>query len=301
MKEFKGKVAVVTGAASGIGLGLAERFAAEGMKVVLADIEQEALERAEAKLKATGASVMAVRTDVSRAEDVEALARKTLDAYGAVHVLCNNAGVWVAGLSWELTAADWEWVMGVNLWGVIHGIRVFVPIMLAQDAEGHIVNTASAAGLVSHPATPAYNVSKHGVVSLSEILHQELGLIGTKVNASVLCPLCVKTRVLDSDRNRPAELQNGSAVAARSGGGEGDEQPVNRLLAAGEQVMRQLLATGRSPEEIADQVFNAIKEERFYVLADPRIKETVRSRMEGILEERNPTFDLSVIRDLAEG
>ncbi len=300
MKEFKGKVAVVTGAASGIGLGLAERFAAEGMKVVLADIEQEALERAEAKLKATGASVLAVRTDVSRAEDVEALARKTLDAYGAVHVLCNNAGVWVAGLSWELTVADWKWVMGVNLWGVIHGIRVFVPIMLAQDAEGHIVNTASAAGLVTHPATPAYNVSKHGVVSLSEILHQELALVGTKVKASVLGPLWVKTQVLDSDRNRPAELQNVPAVAARSDGGA-DEQPVNQLLAAGEQIMRQLLATGLSPEEIADQVFNAIKEERFYILADPRIKETVRSRMEGILEERNPTFDLSVIRDLAEG
>lgn len=295
MKEFKDKVAVVTGAASGIGRGMANRFAAEGMKVALADIEEEALAETEAELRSKGARVLALRTDVSKAADVEALARKTVDAFGAVHVLCNNAGVAVPGLSWELTVADWEWVFGVNLWGVIHGIRVFVPIMLAQDEEGHIVNTASTAGLLSHPGIPVYSVTKHGVVTLSEILHQELSLSGAKVKASVLCPMYVNTRIADCDRNRPSELQNDSPAATGGPEGGGSVQPIRQLLAGGEQAMRQLLATGLSPDEIADQVFNAIKDEKFYILSDPRIRDGVRSRMEGILEERNPTFDLSAL------
>ena len=279
MKEFKGKVAVVTGAASGIGLAIAERLAGEGMKVVLADIEQGALGKAEAEMKARGASVMAVPTDVSKGKDVEALAKKTMDAFGAVHVLCNNAGVAVGGLSWERTAADWEWGLGVNLWGVIHGIRVFVPIMLGQGTEGHIVNTASMAGLVSMPLSSIYNVSKHGIVTLSETMHHELALTGAKVKVSVLCPGWVNTQLMDSERNRPAGLSNDPA------------QDVNPAGEAFKETVRGLLATGLTSETVADHVFNAIRDEKFYILTHPDMKEAIRTRMESILEERNPTFD----------
>ncbi len=216
MKEFKGKVAVVTGAASGIGRAMAERFAAEGMKVVLADIEQEALAQAEAKMKAAGATVLAVRTDVSSASGVQALAGRTIDAFGAVHILCNNAGVPpVVGPSWELTEADWQWVLGVNLWGVLHGIRVFVPIMLGQDSEGHVVNTASMAGLLSLPWAATYDVAKHGVVTLSESLHGELAAVGSKLKVSVLCPGWVKTPAHGWGPQPP----RGAAESARPGDG----------------------------------------------------------------------------------
>ena len=179
MKEFKGKVAVITGAASGIGRAIAERCAREGMKVVLADIEEEALSQAEEEMKAEGATVLAALTDVSKAGDVEALAQKTLDTFGAVHLLCNNAGVLPGrDFLWERTLNDWEWVLGVNLWGVIHGTRVFVPVMLEQGTECHIVNTASAAGLLSIPYLGIYNVTKHAVVALTETLHRELRLRG---------------------------------------------------------------------------------------------------------------------------
>jgi Short-chain alcohol dehydrogenase of unknown specificity len=278
MKEFRGKVAVVTGAASGIGRAMAERFAAEGMKVVLADVEKGALVRAETEMKAGGATVLAVPTDVSKAADVEALAGKTIDAFGAVHVLCNNAGVSpVMGASWELTEADWQWVLGVNLWGVLHGIRVFVPIMLRQDSEGHVVNTASMAGLLSAPWGATYQVAKHGVVTLSESLYRELGAVGSKLKVSVLCPGWVKTQLMDGGRNRPAALRNqpGPATAA----------PQAALM---EQAVRQLVATGTEPAEIAGGVLNAIRHERFYILPHPEGKEQVRIRMEDIIEERNP-------------
>ncbi len=278
MKEFRGKVAVVTGAASGIGRALAERFAVEGMKVVLADVEKGALARAEAEMKAGGATVLAVPTDVSRAADVEALAGKTMDAFGAVHVLCNNAGVSpVMGPSWELTEADWQWVLGVNLWGVLHGIRTFVPIMLRQDSEGHVVNTASLAGLLSLPWGTSYCVAKHGVVTLSESLHRELAAVGSKLKVSVLCPSWVKTQLMDAARNRPAALRNqpGPPTAAPQ-------------VAVMEQAVRQLIATATEPAEIADGVLDAIREERFYILPHPEGKEPVRVRMEEIIEERNP-------------
>jgi NAD(P)-dependent dehydrogenase (short-subunit alcohol dehydrogenase family) len=277
MKEFKGKVAVVTGAASGIGRAIADRLAGEGMKVVLADVERGALSKAEAEMKAGGASVMAVPTDVSRAEDVEALARKTVDAFGAVHVLCNNAGVAVGGLSWERTAADWEWGLGVNLWGVIHGIRVFVPIMLAQGTEGHVVNTASMAGLISLPVMSVYSVAKYGIVALSEAMHHELALSGAKLKVSVLCPGWVNTQLMDSERNRPAALMN--------------EQEPGPTVEAFKETVRGLLATGLTSEAVADHVFDAIRDEKFYVLTHPDMKEAIRTRMETILEERNPTFD----------
>lgn len=278
MKDLAGRVAVVTGAASGIGLALAERFAAEEMKVVLADIEDAALATAEAKLKGTGAAVLAVRTDVSRGVELEALAARTTDAFGAVHVLCNNAGVPpVVGATWELSEADWQWVLGVNLWGVLHGLRAFVPRMIAQDSEGHIVNTASVAGLLSAPWAATYDVSKHGVVTLSESLHRELALAGSKIKASVLCPAWVKTELMGGARNRPAELRDNDGA-----------RPSGAQAAMMEQVFQQSVATGTDPAGIADAVVAAIREERFYILPHSQWKEQVRARMGDILEERNP-------------
>jgi NAD(P)-dependent dehydrogenase (short-subunit alcohol dehydrogenase family) len=283
MKEFSDKVAVVTGAASGIGRAMAERFAAEGMKVVLADVEKGALTQVEAEMRAGGATVLAVPTDVSRAADVEALAGKTIDAFGAVHILCNNAGVPpVVGPSWELTEADWQWVLGVNLWGVLHGIRVFVPIMLTQDSEGHVVNTASVAGLLSAPWAATYDVAKHGVVTLSESLHRELATVSSKVRVSVLCPAWVKTQLMDGDRNRPVTLTNEA--------GEATAIPQSALM---EQAFRQLVATGTDPSAIADRVLNAIRDEQFYILPHPEWKEQVRARMEDIISERNPSVEVA--------
>src|SRR3954449_6626026 len=206
MKDLKGKVAVVTGAASGIGNAVATRFAQEGMKVVLADIEEGPLADAEKALAETGANVLAVPTDVTKGDQMDTLAQKTFDAFGTVHVIHNNAGVATGGMMWTLTEADWQWVLGVNLWGVIHGVRVFVPRMVEQ-AEGHVVNTASRAGLTSAPMMGPYNVSKHGVVTLSETLAAELALHGSPVKVSVLCPGWVNTRINEAERNRPPELQ----------------------------------------------------------------------------------------------
>jgi NAD(P)-dependent dehydrogenase (short-subunit alcohol dehydrogenase family) len=277
MKDFKGKVAVVTGGASGIGLAIAERFAAEGMRIVVADIEQAALDRAADSLRASGASVLAVRTDVSSANDVEALAAATLNEFGAVHVLCNNAGVPpVVGPSWELAEADWQWVLGVNLWGVLHGIRVFTPIMLRQDTEGHIVNTASIAGLLSAPWASTYDVTKHGVVTLSESMHQELAAIGSKLRVSVLCPAWVKTELMGGARNRPASLAVNGAPSSVA------------QAAMMEQVFTQSVAAGTDPAGIAGAVLEAIRDERFYILPHPQWKEQVLARVEGIIEGRNP-------------
>jgi NAD(P)-dependent dehydrogenase (short-subunit alcohol dehydrogenase family) len=275
MKDFAGRVAVVTGAASGIGRALAERFAGEGMHVVLADVEADALEAAARELAVSGASTLAVRTDVSKAADVEALARVAVDRFGAVHVVCNNAGVAASALSWTYTVADWEWVLGVNLCGVIHGVRVLTPILLSHGGEGHIVNTASLAGLLSRPGAAAYNVSKHGVVALSETLYHELRMLGSPVGVSVLCPGFVATRIVDAVRNRPAELAD---TAPRLPGAD-------QLEAMG----RQLIAGGSPPNHIADAVLDAIRAERFWVLPHPEWKDRIRTRMEDILAERNPT------------
>jgi NAD(P)-dependent dehydrogenase (short-subunit alcohol dehydrogenase family) len=275
MKQFKGKVAVITGAASGIGRALAERFVQEGMKVVLADVEADALAKTEASMRAAGATVLAVRTDVSKARDVEMLAEKAQKALGAVHLLCNNAGVASEAPIWEATVAQWEWIMGVNLWGVIHGVRVFVPLMLAQNTECHIVNTASMSGLISVPSFGVYNVTKHGVVTLSETLYQELAERRAKITVSVLCPGIVSTRILESARNRPGHLAATDPAAAPSG--------------PRWEALRQLVPAGMPPEQVADAVFAALRKDQFYILTHPEGKEAIRTRMEDILQERNPS------------
>jgi NAD(P)-dependent dehydrogenase (short-subunit alcohol dehydrogenase family) len=271
MEELSGKVAVVTGAASGIGEALARRFAEEGMRVVLADVERDALARV---ARDFGQDALAVPTDVSRLADVEALARATVDKFGAVHVVCNNAGVAAAGPCWEVSDADWQWVLGVNLWGVIHGVRVFVPLMIRQGTEGHVVNTASMAGLISGPMNGVYSVTKYGVVALSEALHLDLALAGSRVKTSVLCPGWVNTRIADSDRNRPASAPLPSW------------QPNDPNM---EQVIRQMLASGLAPDRVAGLVVDAIRAERLYVLTHPEWKGMIRQRMDDIMAERNPT------------
>ncbi len=277
MKDFSGKVAVVTGAASGIGRAMAERFAREGMKVVLADVEEGALAQADAEMREKGATVLPVRADVSKSADVEALAQQTLDAFGAVHVVCNNAGVGAqSGAVWEAPIQDWQWVLGVNLWGVIHGVRTFVPIMLQQDTEGHIVNTASMAGLIASPYLGIYTVTKFGVVGLSESLHHELTMRGSKLRVSVLCPSWVNTRIIDAERNRPPELSAGGAV--------------HPMFAAMEPAVRQMLQSGLPPDTVAEHVFQAVHDERFYILTHPETKDFVRERTERILAGETPVF-----------
>jgi NAD(P)-dependent dehydrogenase (short-subunit alcohol dehydrogenase family) len=276
MQELKDKVAVITGGASGIGLAMAKRFAREGMKLVLADIEEDALRRVDQEFRKAGVPVLAIRTDVSRSHDVERLAEKTLATFGAVHVLCNNAGVAPGGVVWESTIADWEWVLGVNVWGVIHGVRVFVPIMLRQDSPCHIVNTASVAGLLSVPGMGIYCVSKHAVVTLSECLHHDLTERGAKIGVSLLCPAFVPTGILDSERNRPALLRNPSRTRT----------PEDQ---AREEQMRHAVESGRvSADMVAEMVLDAVRQERFYIFTHPRIKAAIQTRMEDVLNERSP-------------
>jgi NAD(P)-dependent dehydrogenase (short-subunit alcohol dehydrogenase family) len=279
MRDFKGKVAVITGAASGIGYGLAERCAQEGMKVVLAGINEGTLKRAEKEIKKTGVTTLVVKTDVSKASDVEALANKTLDAFGAVHLLFNNAGVANSGTVWGSTLADWQWVLGVNLWGVIYGIHFFVPIMLKQNTECHIVNTSSVAGLFVIPHPSPYTVSKHGVVIISEDLYRQLQQRDSSIGVSVLCPGGVKTNIISCDRNRPAELKNDTA-----------EEQLGNLDPAIMAWIQQGIKNGMAPAQVTDIVFDAIKEKKFYIIPNAEdSKPLIRARMEDILQERNPT------------
>jgi NAD(P)-dependent dehydrogenase (short-subunit alcohol dehydrogenase family) len=261
-------VAVVTGAASGIGLGLCERFAAEGMRVVMADVEEPALREAAVRLSGQGAEVLAVTTDVAKAEQVEALRDKAVQAFGAVHVLCNNAGVGGPhGPLWQATRGDWEWVLGVNLWGVIHGIQAFVPVLLEQDAA-HIVNTASVFGIFAGALGP-YGISKHAVVSLTETLYFSLRERGARVGVSVLCPGAVRTRFGSSARNRPAEA-----------GPSADSDATER---ASEEQFNRLLAAAKQPNEVAELVVRGIRDSRFYILTSDNRNAAIRRRSEEIL------------------
>ena len=280
MKQFKDRVAVVTGGASGSGRAMALRFAREGMSIVLADIEPAALDRTKAEFEALGAKVLAVQTDVSRAQDVEALAEQTLQHFGAVHVVCNTAGVAPGGVVWEHTVKDWEWALGVNVWGVIHGVRVFTPILLRQRTEGHIVNTASVAGLLSLPGMGLYCVTKHAVVTLTESLHHDLAQHSDQVRCSLLCPAYVPTRISDSERNRPKELD--------------DARPKSDEDLAREAALRHAVQSGRiSAEQVADAVYEAVRDERFYILPHRKIKGAIETRLQDILLERVPTNTLT--------
>ena len=277
MKNFRDRVAVVTGAASGIGLALAKRFTAAGMKVVMADIEAAALATASDELRRQGAAVLATRVDVSRPEDVERLAAETYDAFGAAHVVCNNAGVAVIGAVHEHTLSDWQWVIGVNLWGVIHGVRAFLPRMLAGGDEGHFVNTASMAGLTTAPFMSVYDVTKHGVVALSESMYKELAATGAPIGVSVVCPGLIDTNIMRSSRNRPESLAE-----------EGKAGPMAQAFG---QALSDRLAGGYPPSEVAEQVVAGIQEGRFYIVpAQPDVKGNIAIRAQDLLELRNPTL-----------
>jgi NAD(P)-dependent dehydrogenase (short-subunit alcohol dehydrogenase family) len=279
MQHFEGRVAVVTGAASGIGFAMAERFAQEGMRVVLADVEAPALDAAVTRLRQAEHEVLGVLTDVSKAESVEALAQRAFEACGNVHVICNNAGVAGAGGSsgpvWEKTDRDWQWAFGVNYWGVVNGIRAFVPKMLANGEEGHVVNTASIAGVTSN-VFGIYGVTKHAVVALSEYLHRSLVEVEAKIGASVLCPSFVTTNLGTSDRNRPAELANPAPSLAGPAGWHNDPT----IVAARDQRIEAAQAAGI--------VFEAIRGGQFWIFTDHTMDEAMRARAEGMVARRNP-------------
>lgn len=281
MKNLNGKVAVVTGAASGVGLAMAHRFADEGMKIVLADIEAETLHAAEGALRAKGVETLAVTVDVMSEPDVTRLADAAFERFDNVHLLCNNAGVApTRGLNaaWDAPKSDWEWVMGVNFMGVLHGVRAFVPRMLAAGAEGHIVNTASVAGMLT--SSNAYNVSKHAVVCLTEGMYKDFRVMGAKLSASALCPGWIRTQIMEAERNRPAQF---GARTDPSTLGLGMQQFRDRV--------RNFVDTGYEPSEIAKQVIDAVREDRFYVMpVQPWIMELVKTRLQDVIEQRNPTL-----------
>jgi NAD(P)-dependent dehydrogenase (short-subunit alcohol dehydrogenase family) len=282
MKGFGGKVAVVTGAASGIGRGIAEWCVRAGVKVVLADVDEEALEVTGEKLKAAGGDVMRVRSDVSKREDVEELARRAFEGFGGVHLLFNNAGVAAGGPVWEATWNDWEWVIGVNLWGVINGVKVFLPRMMAQGVECHVVNTASAAGLMTGGFSAPYSVTKHAVVALSESLYLTLEQRRSLVKVSVLCPGMVRTNIGEVEKHRPAELKN-------------EPRPLTPEMEAGKKAFQAVLASGMPPAEVAEIVFDAIRREQFYILTDPEWMEAVELRTSKLLKMENPESPAAVV------
>ena len=278
MKTFQGRTAVITGAGSGFGLEASRIAAREGMNIVMADVQQDALASAAAEIAALGAAVLPFRLDVSKAAEVEALGRATFERFGAPHVVFNNAGVGTGGLIWEQTLADWEWVVGVNLMGVAHGIRVFTPMMLAaaeKDAgyEGHIVNTASMAGLQNAPNMGVYNATKHAVVSMSETLYHDLSLVTEQISASVLCPFFIPTGIGQSQRNRP-----------------GAAAPATRSQLVAEAMVGKAVSSGKiSAAQVAQFVFDAMAERRFYIYSHPKALASVQTRLEDVMLGRNPT------------
>jgi len=280
IQDFQGKTAVITGAGSGFGLEVARIGAARGMQLVLIDVQQDALDRARAELEAAGAQVLAQKVDVSSAEQMAALAEAVLARFGAPHFVFNNAGVGSGGLIWENSVQDWEWVLGVNLWGVVHGVRLFTPMMLAAAKadpawRGHIVNTASMAGLLTPPNMGIYNVSKHAVVALTETLYQDLRLVTDQIGASVLCPYFVATGIHQSERNRPQAMA--------------DEKPTASQL-IGQAMIGKAVTSGKvTAEAVAQKVFAALEADQFYVFSHPHALGNVQTRMEDVLRQRNPT------------
>lgn len=291
MKNFSQRTAVITGAGSGFGLELARLAAAEGMRIVAADVQADALDAATTELRGRGAEVLPFRLDIAKAAEVEALGAATLERFGAPHLVFNNAGVGAGGLIWEHTAADWEWVIGVNLMGVAHGVRVFTPMMLAAAAadpgyEGHIVNTASMAGLLNAPNMGVYNVSKHAVVSLSETLYQDLRLVTDRISASVLCPYFVPTGISRSHRNRPAGLA--SAAPSKS-----------QLIA--QAMSDKAVGSGKlSAADVARFVMDAVREDRFYIYSHPQALGGVQARLEDVLQARNPSDPFAARPDIGD-
>jgi NAD(P)-dependent dehydrogenase (short-subunit alcohol dehydrogenase family) len=280
MKRFEGRVAVITGAASGLGRAFADQASQLGMKLVLADVDSRALENAAGELQAAGAEVLAMVVDVSKGEHVEELADAAMIRFHGVHLVFNNAGVGAGGLVWENTESDWEWVLGVNLWGTIHGVRVFTPLMLDcarrdPDYEGHIVNTASMAGLLNPPAMGVYNVSKHAVVSLSESLYHDLRLVDAPVQASLLCPYFVPTGIGHSEAHRPHDLQNDAAPTA-------SQQAAHTLI------NKALESSKVSAADVAAITFDGIREGRFYIYSHPRALGAVAERMDAIVQGKPP-------------
>ena len=280
MKQFKDRVAVITGAASGFGREFALLGQRLGMKLVLADVQDQALQQFATELRASGTAVIAQTCDVRKGEQVEALAQAAMDAFGAVHLAFNNAGVGAGGLVWESTQTDWEWVLGVNLWGVIHGVRVFTPLMLEcakrnPAYEGHIVNTASMAGLLNPPTMGVYNVSKHAVVSLSESLYHDLSLVEAPIGASVLCPYFVQTGISQSHKVRPDDVKASAPTISQQ---------------VSQTVLEKAVASGKvSAAEVAERTFDAIRNGTFYIYSHPQALGNVQKRMEDIVTGRNPS------------
>ncbi len=292
IKNFNGKTAVLTGAGSGFGLECARIAARRGMNVVLVDIQQDALAAAEAEVQALGARTLARRVDVSQAAAMDLLARDVQDAFGAPHFVFNNAGVGAGGLVWENSVKDWEWVLGVNLWGVIHGVRCFTPMMLAAaraDAgyEGHIVNTASMAGLLTPPNMGIYNVSKHAVVALTETLYQDLRLVTDQISASVLCPYFVPTGITHSERNRPGDMPA--------------EQPTASQRISQAQTDKAVTSGKVTAAEVAQKVFDAIEQDQFYIYSHPKALGNVKSRTDAILAIQNPPDPFAERPEIGEG
>jgi NAD(P)-dependent dehydrogenase (short-subunit alcohol dehydrogenase family) len=280
--NFKNKTAVLTGAGSGFGLECARIGAKLGMNLVLADVQQDALDKAVAEVSALGAQVLPFKLDVGKASEVEAMGAATLQRFGAPHFVFNNAGVGSGGLIWENTLKDWEWVVGVNIMGVAHGVRVFTPMMLDAakkdpSYQGHIVNTASMAGLLNAPNMGVYNVSKHAVVALSETLYQDLRLVTDQVSASVLCPFFVPTGISQSHRNRPEEFKQRGIKPTKS-----------QMI--GQAMSDKAVGSGKvSAADVAQMVFDAIAADRFYIYSHPKAINSVQTRLEDIMQARNPT------------
>lgn len=282
MKTYQGRTAVITGAASGFGLEASRIAAGRGMNVVMVDVQPDALEKAAADVAALGTQVMPLRVDVSKGAEVEALGAQVQERFGAPHFVFNNAGIGAGGLIWESSVKDWEWVLGVNVMGVVHGVRVFTPMMLAAakadpDYEGHIANTASMAGMVNPPNMGIYNVSKHAVTSLSETLYQDLALVTDQVHAHLLCPFFVPTGIHESERNRPSDLTDAGAKPTKS-----------QLI--GKAATGKAVGSGKvTAPMVAQFVFDALDANRFYVFSHPHALSGVKTRMEDILNLRNPT------------